>query len=106
VGYLVPFFHKEWIVRHSFFGCRAAPKFSSGWGQSPTLLYLTHLIIGGRVINLLTRFTDFWPLPSALALVMSLVTAWGMWQLVENPSTALAGRLSYRPNEPLLQPAE
>ncbi|MCP9915834.1 acyltransferase family protein [Cyanobium sp. ATX 6F1] len=77
----------------------AAPAF----GPAPLLwfggisysLFLTHVPIGGRVVNLLSR----WPLSPLsqllvclLALVLSVLVAWGFWALIERPSHRFSRR--------------
>jgi peptidoglycan/LPS O-acetylase OafA/YrhL len=52
-------------------------------------LYLVHVPLGGRVVNLMTRFADgvwqLWAI-SLLATGFSLIVAWLFWRWVEVPS--------------------
>ena len=61
-------------------------------------LYLIHVPIGGRVINLFSRFqpnTWQWLVISLLAGLISLVAAWVFYRLVEVPSQKLSRRASF-----------
>lgn len=54
-------------------------------------LYLLHVPVGGRIINLATRLPDNWVLRYAvigLAFLVSLIAAYVFWRLVEKPSQA------------------
>ena len=58
-------------------------------GEISYSLYLTHVLIGGRVINLSLRFPEEWPIRSAFflaALVSSILFALGFYKVVEKPS--------------------
>lgn len=70
------------------FPCFAPPPFVWLGGISYSL-FLIHVPIGGRVINLLSRFTLSVPqllLMCLLALALSLLAAWGFCVLIERPS--------------------
>ncbi len=61
-----------------------------GWlGMVSYSLYLVHVPLGGRVVNLMTRFADgawqLWAI-SLLATGFSLLAAWFFWRWVEVPS--------------------
>ena len=58
-------------------------------GEISYSLYLTHVLIGGRVINLGLRFPEEWPTRSLFfftALAGSIFFAWGFYKIVEKPS--------------------
>ena len=70
-----------------------APWSGYGWmkslGTISYSLYLTHVYIGGRIINLGLRFSEDWLLRTTFfvaALVASIAFAWGLYLLVEKPS--------------------
>jgi peptidoglycan/LPS O-acetylase OafA/YrhL len=76
-----------------------APRALTALGGMSYSLYLTHVPIGGRVVNLGRRFGEggLYELAlSLVALVVSLVFAWVFCKLFEAPATALAHRLSIR----------
>jgi peptidoglycan/LPS O-acetylase OafA/YrhL len=59
-------------------------------------LYLVHVPVGGRVINLSTRLPDvLWVklVSLALALALSLLAAWLLWKFVEKPAMTYASRI-------------
>lgn len=68
-------------------------------GKISYSLYLIHIPIGGRVINLTVKFTDN-PYLSMLAvlgaLAVSIAFAWLFYLLIEEPSIRWAKRISYR----------
>jgi peptidoglycan/LPS O-acetylase OafA/YrhL len=69
--------------------------FLLGLGAISYSLYLTHVVIGGRVVNLGMRFVHTSlgeVLLSALALLASLVFAWIFWRFVETPSIQASRR--------------
>lgn len=55
-------------------------------------LYLLHIPIGSRAVNLISRWTDIWPITFAAAIAVSIVTAWLMYRFVELPSMRLSAR--------------
>lgn len=58
-------------------------------GEISYSLYLTHVLIGGRVINFSLRFPEEWTTRSAFflaALAASILFAWGFYKIVEKPS--------------------
>jgi peptidoglycan/LPS O-acetylase OafA/YrhL len=80
----------------------AAPRFAPvpllWFGGISYSLFLIHVPIGGRVVNLLSR----WPLtpPSQLlvcllALLVSVLVAWGFCALIERPSHQWSRRLLF-----------
>jgi peptidoglycan/LPS O-acetylase OafA/YrhL len=75
-------------------------KLSSPWllklGAISYSLYLVHVPIGGRVINLSTRLPDvLWVKLAALALAvsLSLAAAWLLWKFVERPAMLFASKI-------------
>lgn len=63
-------------------------------------LYLVHVPIGGRIINLALRFPESTVnrlLGLGLAVVFSLVGAWLLWKFVEVPAQVWSRRIAYRP---------
>jgi peptidoglycan/LPS O-acetylase OafA/YrhL len=61
-------------------------------------LYLVHLPIGRKAINLLTRLlpgTIGSLATAAIALAVSILAAWLMWRFVERPSMKWAARIRY-----------
>jgi len=61
-------------------------------------LYLVHVPVGGRVVNLGRRYVESQMgefLLSLLALSVSLVAAYAFYLMIERPSQRLAARLSY-----------
>lgn len=77
--------------------CRAKPLLFLG--TISYSLYLLHVPIGGRVVNLGRRFVDSpleeWLL-SAFALLVSLICAGIFWKLVERPAQEWASRWKYQ----------
>jgi peptidoglycan/LPS O-acetylase OafA/YrhL len=71
-------------------------------------LYLVHVPVGGRVVNLLSRFADNpagrWGI-LALAMIISLVAAWIFWRLVESPLHRLSRR-DRKSSDPCPLPSE
>ena len=71
-------------------------------------LYLVHIPIGGRVVNLGRRFIDT-PFEafvvSAVALLVSFFAAWLLWRFVEVPSIAAARRWGKNRQSSLQAPA-
>jgi peptidoglycan/LPS O-acetylase OafA/YrhL len=69
-------------------------------GRISYSLYLTHLPVGGRAANLLTRLTGNRPWPRLMAGLMGVVIAICFahlfWVLIEKPSIALSHRISPR----------
>lgn len=66
-------------------------------------LYLLHVPIGGRIVNLGTRFAQTPPtqvLVLAAAAAASLVAACGLCWLVEGPAQRWSSRLRYGPRKP------
>jgi peptidoglycan/LPS O-acetylase OafA/YrhL len=66
-----------------------------GLGAISYSLYLTHVLIGGRVVNMGRRFVNTSSeevLLSVAALVMSLLFAWLFWRMVEAPSIRASRR--------------
>ncbi len=62
-------------------------------------LYLVHIPIGGRVVNLVSRFTDSelgMLFTSLLATVVSIIAAYLLYRLVERPSINWSKRVHYR----------
>jgi len=71
-------------------------------GNTSYALYLTHVPIGGRIINLGSRFasSEFSQvLVVLLALLASLVSAWLLYRFVEKPAQDWASRISYKKKE-------
>jgi len=63
-------------------------------------LYLIHVPVGGRVVNLGRRFVETELgelLLSAVALLVCLVTAYLFYIVFERPSQRLAAKLKYKP---------
>jgi peptidoglycan/LPS O-acetylase OafA/YrhL len=59
-------------------------------------LFLIHVPIGGRVVNLLRRgelSAELQFLVCLLAVAVSLLVAWGFWALIERPSHGLSRRI-------------
>jgi peptidoglycan/LPS O-acetylase OafA/YrhL len=83
------------LKQASFSGLAAS--LAAGLGTISYSLYLVHVPIGGRIVNLGRRFADT-PLEaltvSVLALIVSLVAAWAMWRLVERPAIAASRRFA------------
>ncbi|HET9159036.1 MAG TPA: acyltransferase [Caulobacteraceae bacterium] len=72
----------------------------SGLGALSYSLYLIHVPIGGRVVNLGHRFGQgaaFELFLSLLAVAVCLLVAFVLYRFVEAPATALAQKLSLRP---------
>jgi peptidoglycan/LPS O-acetylase OafA/YrhL len=65
-------------------------------------VYLLHVPVGGRVINLATRWdappSARWAICFAAAAV-TLGAAWVFYRLVERPAMRLASRIAYRPQD-------
>jgi len=63
-------------------------------------LYLVHVPIGGRVINLGSRFIDSSEVESlllrAIAMLISLLAAWLFYVAIEKPAVGWASAISYR----------
>ncbi len=62
-------------------------------------LYLVHVPIGGRVVNLGTRFAHSLPLQCLVlagAVAVSIFSAFLMYLAVERPSQRLSARITYR----------
>jgi peptidoglycan/LPS O-acetylase OafA/YrhL len=86
-----------------------APEFRplTALGAISYSLYLLHVPIGGRIVNLGQRFghgTLFDLTLSLAALAASLAAAFVFYRLIEAPATALARRLSLKVGKPA--PAE
>ncbi|MES2431357.1 MAG: acyltransferase [Bacteroidota bacterium] len=68
-------------------------------GKISYSLYLLHIPIGGRVINLAGRYADtewkVW-LSFLIALIVSLVSSWVFYKLVEYPSQLLSKKITYK----------
>jgi peptidoglycan/LPS O-acetylase OafA/YrhL len=65
-------------------------------------LYLLHVPIGGRVINLAGRLPHTLPVELGAvtaAMAVSLIAAWLLYRLVERPSQRLSARLRYHGGE-------
>ena len=77
-----------------------------GWlGNISYSLYLVHVPLGGRIINLAARFerNESMKLISvAVALAASLVAAYGMFRFVESPSQKWAKSIRFRSEEVVL----
>lgn len=72
--------------------------FLSWLGALSYSLYLLHVPIGGRVINLATRFEPSLQrnvLGLALAISVSLAAAWAWYRCLERPSHYMARRMTY-----------
>ena len=85
--YEAPFFLHRWLIR---------------LGACSYSLYLTHIPIGGRIVNLGRRFIDgalseF--ILSMFALLVCLVFAWLFMLVVERPAIALSKTLGRKPLE-------
>jgi peptidoglycan/LPS O-acetylase OafA/YrhL len=76
-------------------------------GKISYSLYLIHVPVGGRVINLTVKLTDniyLSMLAVLAALLVSVAFAWLFFHLVEEPSIRWAKRIGYKPKqEPVLQ---
>lgn len=62
-------------------------------------LYLIHVPVGGKVVNLGKRYVESQTgelLVSLLALVVSVATAYVFYLMIERPSQKWAARLKYR----------
>jgi peptidoglycan/LPS O-acetylase OafA/YrhL len=69
------------------------PKWLAGLGVISYSLYLVHVPIGGRIINLASRLPHNRAVELAavlLALAVSLAAAWVFWRIVEKPTAAAA----------------
>lgn len=76
------------------------PSFAPGpllsFGSISYSLFLTHVPIGGSVVNLLSRLPLTPPthlLVCLLALLVSVLVAWGFCSLIERPSQQWSRRL-------------
>lgn len=79
------------------------PRFLIALGAISYSLYLVHVPVGGRVINLGARLPDrldIHLLTLISALGISLLTAWVMWRLVELPCQKFSSRIRYTRTEP------
>jgi peptidoglycan/LPS O-acetylase OafA/YrhL len=76
-------------------------------GKISYSLYLIHVPVGGRVINLTVKLTDniyLSMLAVLAALLVSVAFAWLFFHLIEEPSIRWAKRIGYKPKqEPVLQ---
>jgi peptidoglycan/LPS O-acetylase OafA/YrhL len=74
------------------FGAKTLPSYLTPLALAGTLsysLYLVHIPVGGRVINLATRLPDSWVFryPAIfIAFILSVLAAYILWRLVEKPS--------------------
>jgi peptidoglycan/LPS O-acetylase OafA/YrhL len=83
------------------------PALLSALGTISYSLYLVHVPVGSRVINLAARFTDSFTARTAilaLALIASLAAAAALYRFVELPSQRWSSRIRYRPPEPAPPP--
>ena len=85
--YEAPFFLHRWLIR---------------LGACSYSLYLTHILIGGRIVNFGRRFIDgalseF--ILSMFALLVCLIFAWLFMLVVERPAIALSKTLGRKPLE-------
>jgi peptidoglycan/LPS O-acetylase OafA/YrhL len=65
-------------------------------------LYLLHAPIGGRIINLSSRFATTLPtkfLAVIVATAVSILAAWGLYKLVERPAQQWSAGIGYRKKE-------
>ncbi len=79
----------------------------SGIGVISYSLYLVHVPIGGRVVNLGARFVHSSVAHLALSLVataVSLAAAWLLYALIERPAQRWSSRLRFRSNRGSLSP--
>lgn len=70
------------------------------FGQISYSLYLLHVPVGGRVINLGLRFADSFPERICLvllALSVSIAAAWLLYRYVEQPAQTMSSRIAYAP---------
>jgi peptidoglycan/LPS O-acetylase OafA/YrhL len=78
---------------------RIKPIRALSWlGSISYSLYLLHIPIGGRIINIGTRFADqMWEqvLVLTTALTLSLLSAYLLYRLIESPSIKIANRIIY-----------
>lgn len=68
-------------------------------GKISFSLYLLHVPIGGRIINLGGRYANTsWKVWGVLlvALIVTLIASWIFYKLVEYPSQKLSKRIKYR----------
>ena len=75
------------------------PRWLASMGLLSYSLYLVHVPIGGRVVNLGTRWADTLPAQLAVlavAVALSLAAAYAMYWLVEKPSQRLSSAIRYR----------
>lgn len=88
----------------AFFDCDSLIRPLSFLGSISYSLYLIHVPIGGRVINLGSRFGTGEPYElflSITALAVSLLFAWLFYLVVEKQATRIAMAVSYRSKRPL-----
>lgn len=71
-------------------------------GRISFSLYLVHVPVGGKILNILGRYTtEAWQVWGALAiaLVLTIIASWIFYKLVEYPSLLLSKKVSYSRNE-------
>ncbi len=71
-------------------------KLTRKFGDISYSLYLTHGLVGGNIMYLISRYTTSFSgkiLLVIMALVVSLLFSYLFWRLVENPSRKLSGKL-------------
>lgn len=89
----------------AFAAQRPAPRALLALGAVSYSLYLVHVPIGGRVVNLLGRL-DPGPLGSiavvACALLLSGLAAWALWRFVERPAIDASRRLGATTRRPVV----
>jgi len=74
-------------------------KFSRFLGNISYSLYLIHIPIGGRIINLTSTFTDDELIRSIfvfVAMAVSIFASWIFFKLIEKPTMMLSKRLTYQ----------
>ena len=75
----------------------------AGLGAVSYSLYLVHVPVGGRVVNLGTGLQDGTAVQVAVltaALAASLLTAWAFWALIERPAQRWSSAIRYRREAP------
>lgn len=71
-------------------------KWTRALGKISYSLYLTHVFVGGRIINLSFRFHEGWIVRGSFfigALTASLLFSWFFYKMIENPSHLASQRL-------------
>jgi peptidoglycan/LPS O-acetylase OafA/YrhL len=73
-------------------------KFITWIGSISYSLYLLHIPIGGRIVNLSSRFAESLPAKASIllfALATSLTTAWILYRFIEHPAQRWSSSITY-----------